>query len=654
MPYIAFVSVDTNPVIDPAVRAISYKNFSIVGAVGANSNNYARTANGTSWTASISGLPGATTKWYDGAWNGRVYCILSDSHNGASVWRSPSGSDSTWVPGGNMGVYDGDYRKLVAGSGSLLCAVTNTHSAISVDNGVSWATVALPTAESVTWSSSTLAFNGTVFCILGSKANAGNTDIYAATSATGNSWTSSGVIAAGATYNTGVAAIQLDLLAHVNGKFICTTLYASGVPIYWMYSSNGVTWTISSSAPSQFYPLSSAVCHYNGSTAFMLEPTGLGGNKSTSTDGITWTNSAVSFAGLAIGYVIRWSSVLSLWMVGNTFTSTIFTSPTGVTWTARTANNGGENGTGLITTYQPWASAATPSLFTGPLDMAHGAVVAFGQRALSNAMLGQSVYTIREDAGNTTQTFSSNSTTGVLNAAAVVSFLAGANGFVTTWHDQSGNGKNATQATTSKQPGWSNAQYGAVPALTFSTSGGTIPDHLDTASITLANGAYTIFAVVNTTSSAGGSSVTGINYSQFAGAGEVIALGVTPDIGNEPNGKIYVDASSDGAVLNEAGGQTVIITGLMDSNKLIDVAWTYGSMSVAVNGVIQSNAGSFDIAAVGSIAGPLAVGADDVDLGSTAGLTGTLAELIIFPTVLALSVRASIRQNIASYYGITL
>src|SRR5882724_10471385 len=106
--------------------------------------------------------------------------------------------------------------------------------------------------------------------------------------------------------------------------------------------------------------------------------------------------------------------------------------------------------------------------YIGPLNLVPGSVVAYGQRALSAAKLGSALYTIREDAGDTTQSFNSDVVTGDAPVAAITSFLAGASGFVTVWNDQSGNMSNALQVTAGLQPGWlASVTTNSKPGLSF-------------------------------------------------------------------------------------------------------------------------------------------------------------------------------------------
>jgi hypothetical protein len=105
------------------------------------------------------------------------------------------------------------------------------------------------------------------------------------------------------------------------------------------------------------------------------------------------------------------------------------------------------------------------------LDDYPNASVAYSLRLLRSAYTGSAIR-VRRASDNTEQNigFSNNQ----LDTSALTSFCSGTNGFVTTWYDQSGNGRNATQTTAANQPqivssGNVLTQNGK-PILKFSTS----------------------------------------------------------------------------------------------------------------------------------------------------------------------------------------
>jgi len=88
------------------------------------------------------------------------------------------------------------------------------------------------------------------------------------------------------------------------------------------------------------------------------------------------------------------------------------------------------------------------------LDDYSGAAAAYSVRKLRAAYTGDAMR-IREDSGNTETDIGFDSN-GDLDTAAIKSFCdaagTGVNGYVVTWYDQSGNGRDASQSTTSSQP----------------------------------------------------------------------------------------------------------------------------------------------------------------------------------------------------------
>ena len=87
--------------------------------------------------------------------------------------------------------------------------------------------------------------------------------------------------------------------------------------------------------------------------------------------------------------------------------------------------------------------------FTGLLDEYGGAAAAYSVRRLSSSYSG-SLIEVRRSSDNTTQDIDYDAN-GELDTTALLSFVGAGDGFVRTWYDQSGNGNNAQQTTTSAQ-----------------------------------------------------------------------------------------------------------------------------------------------------------------------------------------------------------
>jgi hypothetical protein len=88
--------------------------------------------------------------------------------------------------------------------------------------------------------------------------------------------------------------------------------------------------------------------------------------------------------------------------------------------------------------------------FVGLLDLYPSAAAAYSLRKLRTAYTGSAIR-VRRASDNTEQNIGFSST-GALDTSSLTSFCSGTNGFVTTWYDQSGNGRDATQTTAANQP----------------------------------------------------------------------------------------------------------------------------------------------------------------------------------------------------------
>jgi hypothetical protein len=95
------------------------------------------------------------------------------------------------------------------------------------------------------------------------------------------------------------------------------------------------------------------------------------------------------------------------------------------------------------------AATSTPS-FTGILDSLPATASAFSVRRLRQAFAGP-LLRVRRSADNAEQDIGAT-VAGNLNTAALATFCGAATCFVSTWYDQSGGGRNATQATAASQP----------------------------------------------------------------------------------------------------------------------------------------------------------------------------------------------------------
>lgn len=165
-------------------------------------------------------------------------------------------------------------------------------------------------------------------------------------------------------------------------------------------------------------------------------------------------------------------------------------------------------GTGSGSTDDLWASITTqfsesPS-FTGLLDTYTGAVAGYSMgRRLKGSHSG-ALFRVRRSSDDTQQDIGFDSE-GIVDVAALTSFVGANDGFLVTLYDQSGSGLNLTQATPGKQPPVILAgvlqTFGTAgrPAAVFSTGAAT---RLSSAQFNPNAAEFSAFAVCRTTGNA--------------------------------------------------------------------------------------------------------------------------------------------------------
>lgn len=271
--------------------------------------------------------------------------------------------------------------------------------------------------------------------------------------------------------------------------------------------------------------------------------------------------------------------------------------------------------------------------YEGPLDIVSGAVVAFANRALSAAMLGQPLYTILEDGGSTTQTFSSDAESGDAPVSAINTFLNGADGFVTSWKDQSGNDNHAAQDGVTAIPQWLADAGNGKPGLLGDVDGWLLLNEL-----TIATGQQTVFVVFERDDSPG---KLFFIYGEGDGTSSS-SLAVMPSSAGAVANKINpcsfdVEGNSSGGMFTPPAWSGV---------QLLDCAWEYGNQSCRVdNANLTLFRNDEALGPVGNVSGFATV---------MEASQNKILELIIYDTILTDPQRLAIRQNQAAAHGITL
>ena len=298
--------------------------------------------------------------------------------------------------------------------------------------------------------------------------------------------------------------------------------------------------------------------------------------------------------------------------------------------------------------------------YTGPLDIQSGAIVAYSQRAMGSTTRGTALYTLRRSSDNTTQSFSSDVTTGDPPTAEMSTFIGGGSGFVSLWNDQA-NGNNAIQTIDGQQPQWLSSAIGGKPGFSFTHTRG---DWLGTAgSVSVfSSNAMTVFAVA-LCSSTGITSfqmpIAGQNFSQIAGPnGPDWAFGFLQDV-NPPNNIAVREVTDDTGFNNGAGYVTDFGQAAFDAVSLIYSRVTPSTNTIYINGtqITAITNREYGSGMTGTNSWQLGVGCDDVAqalAGPPESLNGQIVELLIYDANLGDAVALSLQQNIAAYYGITL
>jgi hypothetical protein len=276
--------------------------------------------------------------------------------------------------------------------------------------------------------------------------------------------------------------------------------------------------------------------------------------------------------------------------------------------------------------YVPFASA---NLL---LDQYSGSAAAYSLRKLDNDYTGSAVR-VRRSNDNTEQDIGFTAS-GDLDTASLKTFVGANSGFVTTWYDQSGNARNATQATAANQPRIVNAgvieRKNNLPTVFF--DGGT--DRLTTTAFSYNDGNYTAFACSNQ-----GDTTSRVMLSHDSSA-------------TGRRAPLYIRFNGPSQTLANTTGTTTFI---IDNGNSISVNQTY-----IFSAVKRSN--NTEIYVNGNTNGATTLSANSVNfsqslkIGSqffngTSHYNGYIHEIILYGSDKSTD-RIGIETNINSYYGI--
>lgn len=273
--------------------------------------------------------------------------------------------------------------------------------------------------------------------------------------------------------------------------------------------------------------------------------------------------------------------------------------------------------------------------FVGLLDLYPSAAAAYSVRKLRAAYTGNAIQ-VRRSSDNTTQDIGFTAL-GNLDTAALTSFCGSGNGFVTTWYDQSGNGRNATQSTAGSQPQIVSA--GSViltntkPAMTFSGTSNYFQFSSNFASFTNTS----IFNVV-APSTYGGAAANARFYDLYDGSYHIQYL---RDSGT---GLLHTKNTlwQSGLDATQYTTQSAPTTQFLSSFLALS-----SSSDLYFNNSVQAKTSSSNVGSNGTIG----VIGQRADILSITQFLGNYQELIVYQSNQSINL-TGINTNINTYYGI--
>ena len=266
---------------------------------------------------------------------------------------------------------------------------------------------------------------------------------------------------------------------------------------------------------------------------------------------------------------------------------------------------------------------ATPS-FAGVLDGVAASAAAFSTRRLRSGY-GGALLRVRRSSDDTAR-YIGATVSGNLDATNLSSFCGSASCFVSTWYDQSGNGRDAAQASASDQPRIVNA--GSVD-----TAGGRpslIWPSVSNATMLRTVAKFIVGAVSVVTQYDTGARTGWIVYypGLFGGAGAAPAF-LCGNIAGQSvlysgNGPVFDQWARNGAQLAASAGAAAL-------------PWPFATMYATASA--QQNY-------------TWSLGSDRILPGR--GWAGPISEFIMFPAALSTSDRQTLERSQGSYYGVSV
>jgi hypothetical protein len=272
------------------------------------------------------------------------------------------------------------------------------------------------------------------------------------------------------------------------------------------------------------------------------------------------------------------------------------------------------------------------------LDSYSGAAAAYSLRQLSWAY-GGPVVRVRRDNNNAEQDFTA---TEVSDGTLATWVGAGNNGFVRTWYDQSGNGRNAEQSTEANQPqlvsGGVLLLENNTPALNFDGINDSLrADNVATAIGTISSTQTLVMVARSTKGSPPGTSSAFVSYGSSTTTEPVFFTG-------------QASASQAGLLSHRTTSliDTPITAGNVNSQSLFSVFAAQTSRSLQINNGSPTTS-ALDIGS-GGIVNQFAIGCLSRTTDALFAL-GNVQEVIVYHSNMS-SLFAGIRSNINAHYSI--
>ena len=282
------------------------------------------------------------------------------------------------------------------------------------------------------------------------------------------------------------------------------------------------------------------------------------------------------------------------------------------------------------------ASLAPPApAFTGLLDTYPGATAAYSLRKLRSAYSGNAIR-VRRSSDNTEQDF--GFVANVLDTASLLTFVGGNNGYITTWYDQSGNGRNVTQSTATSQPmiivlGTGLITRGGKPALSFRDPIANLNNSLSNAATGFPVNNVSHFAVSSKRTN--GADLRTLYSTGILAAADGFGLFYFTDETLYYQARSGASVSGGGAY-NNVNNTNNLIFGVLQ--PVTDNHWFNGANNVATPNT-RPNANSSN---------PITVGSNGIGFWSH---NGTISE-VVFWNANQTTNRTGIESNVNAFYSI--